>query len=98
MLENLPIWLILVIYALATYRICRLLIEDTITEPLRERFWKRFPPESSKLGYLLTCYHCLSVYVAFAAVLALLFAGIIGLAIALVLALSTCTGFLSTKM
>lgn len=50
--------------ALATYRLTRLITTDTITEDLREKVWDRYPPESTKLGYLLTCDHCASVYAA----------------------------------
>jgi hypothetical protein len=54
----------LTILALATYRITRLFTRDTILNTLRNRFWDRFPPESTKLGYLFTCEWCLSVWVA----------------------------------
>jgi hypothetical protein len=54
----------LTILALATYRITRLFTRDTILNTLRNRFWERFPPESTKLGYLFTCEWCLSVWVA----------------------------------
>ena len=53
-----------IILGLATYRITRLFTRDTIFESVRNRFWDRFPPESSKLGYLLTCEWCLSVWLA----------------------------------
>lgn len=53
-----------VILGLATYRITRLATRDTIFESARNRYWKRFPPETSKLGYLLTCEWCTSVWVA----------------------------------
>ena len=53
-----------VILGLATFRITRLLTRDTIFDTPRNRFWDRFPPESSKLGYLFTCEWCLSVWVA----------------------------------
>jgi hypothetical protein len=53
-----------VILGLATFRITRLFTRDTILEAPRNRFWDRFPPESSKLGYLFTCEWCLSVWIA----------------------------------
>lgn len=52
----------LVAGSLATFRLTRLITTDTITEGLREKVWENHPPESSKLGYLLTCDHCASVY------------------------------------
>jgi len=52
-----------VILGLATFRITRLATRDTIFESARNKFWRRFPPETSKIGYLLTCEWCLSVWV-----------------------------------
>lgn len=53
-----------IIICLASYRITRLLTRDVITEGFRNWYWKKFPPESTKLGYLLTCEWCLSIWVA----------------------------------
>lgn len=53
----------LAILGLATYRITRLIIRDTIFETPRNKFWSRFPPETTKIGYLLTCEWCMSVWV-----------------------------------
>lgn len=53
-----------IIIGLATYRLTRLVTTDTIFEALRERFWGKYPPQSSKLGYLITCDWCTSVWVA----------------------------------
>lgn len=47
---------------LATKRVTRLVVDDKVTEDVRELVWKRFPPESTKLGYLVTCYACTSVW------------------------------------
>lgn len=52
------------ILGLATYRITRLFTRDIIFESFRNWFWGKFPPESSKVGYLLTCEWCLSFWVA----------------------------------
>jgi hypothetical protein len=54
----------IVILGLATYRITRLFTRDTILEKFREWWWKKFPPEKSPIGYLLTCEWCLSFWVA----------------------------------
>jgi hypothetical protein len=62
----------LVAGALATYRLTRLVTEDELTAPLRDRIWETHPPESSRLGYLISCPHCTSIY-AGAAVSALAF-------------------------
>jgi hypothetical protein len=52
------------ITSLATYRISRLVVEDEISAPIRNAIWKKYPPEKSKIGYLLTCYWCSSIYAA----------------------------------
>lgn len=50
---------------LATYRLTRLVVSDEITAPLREKVIDRFGhPEDSKVSYLVTCPHCVSVYAA----------------------------------
>lgn len=49
---------------LATYRVTKLLTEDEITQPIRDRIHSKFPPESTKLGYFTTCPWCVSMYVA----------------------------------
>ena len=50
--------------ALAAKRITRLVVDDGLTEDLRELIWKHFPPEEHKLGYLFTCHACTSVWAA----------------------------------
>jgi hypothetical protein len=49
------------ILALATYRLARLFVIDTIFEPLREAIWKRKPPHTLT-GYLFTCIYCQSIW------------------------------------
>lgn len=49
--------------ALATHRLTRLVTTDEIAAPVRELIWKNFPPESTKLGYLITCPWCTSIWV-----------------------------------
>ena len=51
-----------IIFALATYRATRLVTTDEIFSNLRNRFWNRFPPETTKTGYLLTCEWCTSIW------------------------------------
>lgn len=52
-----------ILLALATYRVTRLLVRDTIFASLRNRIWNRYPPETTRRGYLLTCEWCTSIYV-----------------------------------
>ena len=54
---------ILVILAFAIYRIAHFIIEDFLFEPVREWVWSRFPPETTKTGYLFTCYWCLGFWI-----------------------------------
>jgi hypothetical protein len=54
----------LVVLALATHRLTRLVTTDDVTRPLRERVWRTRPPETSRLGYALTCDWCSSVWAA----------------------------------
>jgi hypothetical protein len=46
--------------ALAVYRGTRLLVDDEVTRPLRERL---APDDDSRLAYFLTCPWCVSVWV-----------------------------------
>jgi hypothetical protein len=54
----------LLLDSLAVHRATRLVTTDTITAPLRERVWRSRPPESSPLGYVLSCDYCASIYLA----------------------------------
>jgi hypothetical protein len=57
--------------ALAAYRLTRLVIEDEITEPLRDKVVARFgAPQDSKLSYLVHCPHCVSMYASVGIVMA----------------------------
>jgi len=58
-----PLWGLLV-DALASYRLVKLVRDDRIFEPVRGTVVDRQgPPERSKLSYLLSCPWCLSFYV-----------------------------------
>lgn len=61
-----PHALVLVIDALAVHRATRLITEDELTRPLRERIHANHPPAASKLGYVITCPYCASIYAALA--------------------------------
>lgn len=59
--------------AAATYRLTRLLTQDTLTAPLRNALFNRISPEHPFLStplpipnpsYVLTCPHCASIYAA----------------------------------
>jgi hypothetical protein len=61
----------LIVGALAVHRLTRLITEDEITDPIRERLNpvvvngpRGIERESSRLGYLVRCPWCVSPYVA----------------------------------
>lgn len=51
---------------LATYRLTKLIIDDKVTEDLREWVWAKYgqpdDEDSSKISYFITCPWCLSIY------------------------------------
>lgn len=50
--------------ALATHRLTKLIIDDKLTEDLRDKVFARFGnPDDSKISYLITCPWCVSIYV-----------------------------------
>jgi hypothetical protein len=47
---------------LAVYRLTKLVLDDEITAGIREKVFDRFPPDTTKIGYLLSCPWCVSIY------------------------------------
>lgn len=84
----------LVIYGLATYRLTRLITRDTILESFRNWVWKKRSPDKSKLGYLLTCEWCMSIYAASLLLVSSMISSATDI-VALVLALSAIAGLLT---
>lgn len=82
---------------LATYRISKLLIDDVIFERPREAIFKKFPPESSKLGYLFTCFWCLSLWLATIITLGFILIPSVMLIICLPFAISAIVGLMSER-
>lgn len=80
---------------LATYRLTRLITTDEISEPLREKIWANHPPDTSRLGYLITCNWCTSVWAASALQISRMIAPKTTSAVETVLALSAVAGLLS---
>lgn len=52
----------LVVDIVATYRLTRLIIDDRLTEELREIIYSKFPPTTTKIGYILGCRWCMSIW------------------------------------
>jgi hypothetical protein len=86
-----------IILALATYRICRLVIEDRLLDAPRNWFFSKVSP-STQFGYLFTCYHCLSMYAGTFVFLCYTIVPTVTIPVACVLALSAITGYISTKL
>lgn len=84
--------------ALATYRLTRLVTTDEITAPIRDRIWRTRPPETSRVGYLLTCNWCSSIYAASALEMSRMIAPRTTRAVETVLALSAVSGLLAARL
>jgi len=80
---------------LATYRLTRLITRDTITAPIREKVWKNHPPHQSKIGYVLTCDWCSSIYAASVLEISRIIAPRLTARVETVLALSAVAGLLT---
>lgn len=87
-----------IILALAAYRLTRLFIEDVIFDTPRDAIWKKFPPESTKIGYLLTCYWCLGLWVSGLVVVLYLLIPVPTLVVAAILAISAVVGMIDHRM
>jgi hypothetical protein len=88
-------WLELVIIALATYRLTRLLIEDEILAGPRTRLLGQLDQEG-KLRYLLGCYWCLGLWVSL--LITAFFAPTILLWLVVSLATSALVGLLAERV
>jgi hypothetical protein len=84
-----------VVLGLATYRITRLVIRDELLARPRNFFWKKFPPEKSLLGYLLTCPWCISIWVASILLISSIIIPEVTYAVGVVFALSAIAGLLT---
>lgn len=84
----------LVILALASWRGTRFFLEDTLFSPVRNQIWAKFPPETTKLGYLFTCPWCLGFWVSAILTVIFVIGGSIGYVIVLILAVSAVVGLL----
>jgi hypothetical protein len=89
----------LVTDALAVKRLTRLAVEDTILEPVRERVYRKFgdPTESSGLSYLITCPHCVSIWLAAGVTVARIMVPTVWRPVARVLALASVTSLIAER-
>lgn len=89
---------VLIVLALASYRITRLLIQDEILSPIRDKIWNKWPPETNKITYLLTCYWCLGAWISAIVTVLVLYCGMIALVVAIIFALSAVVGIIQTLL
>lgn len=82
---------------LAVYRLTKLVIDDKITEDIREKVWEKFPPDTTKIGYLFSCPWCVSIWVGFGVVAARKIAPEAWDAAATALAASSVSGLLEER-
>lgn len=52
----------LLVDVLAGHRLTRLVTEDVITAPAREKIFKKYPPTEDRWSYALTCPWCTSMW------------------------------------
>lgn len=83
--------------ALAVYRLTKLVIDDKLTEDVRNKVFETFPPESTKVGYLFTCPWCVSIWVGLGVVAARKVAPRAWDGVATALAASSVTGLLEER-
>lgn len=83
------------VLGLASFRLTRFFVQDFLLNGLRERFWLRFPPESSKLGYFSTCSWCLGFWVSLGVFFCYTIVPLQTLWVAYVFALSALVGLLT---
>jgi hypothetical protein len=84
-----------VLLGLATYRVTRLATRDMVTAPIRNAFWKKFPPETTYIGYLSTCEWCFSFWIGSAFVLSAIIIPSVTYIVATVYAVSAIAGLLT---
>lgn len=60
----------LLVDGLATYRMTKFIIDDELLADVREKFLDKHPADSTKLGYLVGCPWCISIYMGTAVVTA----------------------------
>jgi len=84
-----------IIYALASYRVTRFFVEDTLFDAPRDAIWSRFPP-STPIGYLFTCYWCMGFWVASLFWLGSTIVSAIATPVAVIFAMSAVVGIVAT--
>lgn len=87
-----------IVLTLATFRVTRFITTDFLFDPMRQWIWKKFPPETTKIGYLITCSWCSSFWVAAIIIAAYLLAPSITFVVSLVLSISSIVGYIAARV
>jgi hypothetical protein len=90
-------WLWLLVDALATYRLARLVTTDDIFKRQRDALTKRWPVKPGRLSELVICPWCCSVYIGVAAYALTRYVPSVWVWVAVPLALSAVAGYLSER-
>lgn len=85
-----------IILTLAVFRVTRLIIEDTILEPLREKTVFKLHPTDSKIRELFACPWCIGFWLAVIAVLMFWAWPVVTLWLALPFAISAAVGLIAS--
>jgi hypothetical protein len=88
----------LIILALASFRLARLLTVDVIMDSLREWVWKKRPPHTHKFGYLFTCNWCMSIWTSSLITVCYTIVPTATIIVALPFALSAVAGLITNKL
>lgn len=84
-----------IVDALAVHRLTKLVIDDKITEDLRNKWFEHFgEPHETKMGYLITCPWCASIWLGIGVVAARTIAPRAWRPLAYALAFSSVTGWI----
>ena len=87
-----------IILALGTFRLTRIITTDVVLNAVRDKIWKKYPPENGGLGYLITCDWCTSIWTATPIVIGYTIVPDITIAVTCVLALSAITGLVTARV
>jgi hypothetical protein len=87
-----------IILALGVFRLTRIITTDAVLNSLRERIWKKYPPERGGIGYLITCDWCSSIWTSSLVVVMYTIFTAPVFAVMCVLALSAVAGALTARV
>jgi hypothetical protein len=87
-----------IILALFTYRLTRLIVLDEVLAPVRDWIWDRKPPHSSQIGYFFTCPWCVSMWVALPIVCSYALFPSITILIGCIFTLSAIAGLITARL